>query len=181
MKEQRDNFVKFLMTGKKNASQIEETQLQHFYNLLIIYVEYLSENLAAVNVLQKIQAVQSIGVNQNFPLLQNEAENLINRIDLGHPEEQPLEETVPSEPETWTPPSESVPETATEPTYEPEPEPTPPPLPLGTPSPSTILPHDEDISEGLQSLQDVQSELQSTLEALAQIESDLAPKPISPT
>ncbi len=170
MKEQRDVLVKFLITGKKNASQIEETQLQHFYNLLIIYVEYLSGNLDSVNVLQKIQAVQTIGANQNFPLLQKEAEKLLDLIDFGQAEET-VPEPIAPESETWTPPVET----------ESEPEPIPPPLPLGTPSSSTILPHDEELSEGLQSLEEVQAELMSTLEALSQIESDLAPRPISPT
>jgi len=169
MKEQRDNFIKFLMAGKKNAAQIEETQLQHFYNLLIIYVEYLSGNLDQVDVLTKIQAVQTISTNQNFPLLQQEAEDLLNKIDFSPPEELPQEETIPSEPQTWTPPVEH------------EPEPTPPPLPMGTPSPATIIPQDQELTEGLQSLEEVQAELQSTLEALSQIESDLTPRPITPT
>lgn len=176
MKEQRDNLIKFLMTGKKNASQIEETQLQHFYNLLIIYVEFLSGNLDQVNVLQKIQTVQKIGVSQNFPLLQQEAENLLDKIDF-EPQEEPsqeeTEETVAPEPETWTPKETHA--------NTPEAEPTPPPLPMGTPSPATVLPQEEEISEGLQSLEEVQAELESTLQALSQIESDLSPRPISPT
>ncbi|TFG18699.1 MAG: hypothetical protein EU530_08460 [Promethearchaeota archaeon] len=167
MKEQRDTLIKFLMTGKKNAAQIEETQLQHFYNLLIIYVEYLSGNLDPVNVLVKIQAVQTIGANQNLPLLQQQAEEMLNKFDFGPPEESLLDEVVPTEQETWTPPV--------------EPEPTPPPLPMGTPSPATILPQDPVLTEGLQSLEEVQAELQSTLEALSQIESDLRPRPITPT
>jgi hypothetical protein len=169
MKEQRDNLVKFLMTGKKNASKIEESQLQHFYNLLIIYVEYLSGNLDTINVLQKIQAVQTIGANNNYPLLQKEAENLLTRIEL-RPKEIPEEKSNSNDtPETWIPPGE------------PTSEPTPPPVPLGTPSPATILPQDKELSNGLQSLEDVQGELQSTLDALSQIESDLTPRPISPT
>ncbi len=171
MKEQRDTLIKFLMTGKKNAAQLEETQLQHFYNLLIIYVEYLSGNLDPVNVLVKIQAVQTIGANQNLPLLQQEAEKLLNKFDFGPPEESVQDEVVPTEQETWTPPI----------AYAPETEPTPPPLPMGTPSPATILPQDSVLTEGLQSLEEVQAELQSTLEALSQIESDLRPRAISPS
>jgi hypothetical protein len=163
--------VKFLITGKKNASQIEETQLQHLYNLLIIYVEYLSGNLDAINVLQKIQAVQSIGANQNLPILQQEAENLLNKIDLGYPVETVQDEGLDDAAETWTPPVETVP----------NPDPIPPPLPLGTPSPAVVLPQHNEPSEGLQSLEEVQNELLSTLEALNMIESDLNPRSISPT
>ncbi len=168
MKMQRDNLVKFVITGKKNASQIEETQLQHFYNLLIIYIEYLSGNLGTADVLQKIKAVQTISENKNFPLLKQETYKLMSLLEL---EEEPL---VP----VSVPPSATV---EPQPQPELEPELAPPPLPLGTPSPSTIVPQDPVISEGLQSLEEVQAELQSTLEALNQIESDLNPRPISPT
>jgi len=172
IKEQRNSLVKFIIAGKKNASQIEEVQLQHFYNLLIIYIEYYCGNLDSNEALQKINAVITISETHNFPTLKYETEQLLNRLKLDLQESHEV---------LKHPDMESEEQTFISPPISSEPEPIPPPLPLGTPSSSTILPQEQNLFEGLQSLESVQQELRSTLEALSRIESDLNPRPISPT
>ncbi|MBN2156099.1 MAG: zinc ribbon domain-containing protein [Candidatus Lokiarchaeota archaeon] len=167
IKEQRDYLVKFIIAGKKNASQFEEIQLQHFYNLLIIYVEYMSDNLDREGVKQKIESIITIGMTHNFSKLREGAENLMTKLNL-----EAIEIPTHQEPEFG--------ESQIFSSQQPNSEPLPPPVPLGTPSPSTIIPQDPELTEGLQSLEFVQEELRSTLEALSKIESDLIPKPITP-